>query len=148
MPESGALRRAFLHYAASPSAHPVTNLGKSRKACQRSSPQHGARRRSLTQEAAVEHGADYLIDVAVAAVAQGDGKLGRAARAAHVREVMRANGATGRRGRPMKGDTPRDARLVCYVERRVRDLIAEARGQGESYADVITRWAEQHGGPA
>ncbi len=97
---------------------------------------------------AVEHGADYLIDVAVAAVAQGDGKLGRAARAAHVREVMRANGATGRRGRPMKGDTPRDARLVCYVERRVRDLIAEARGQGESYADVITRWAEQHGGPA
>ena len=48
----------------------------------------------------------------------------------------------------MKGATPRDARLVCYVERRVRDLIAEARGQGESYADVITRWAEQHGGPA
>lgn len=97
---------------------------------------------------AAEHGADYLIDVAVAAVAQGEGKVARAARAAHVREIMRANGATGRRGRPMKGATRRDARLVCYIESRVRDLIAQARVEGESYADVITRWAEQHGGAA
>lgn len=94
---------------------------------------------------AAEHGADHLIDVAVCAIAKGRPKLARNARAAHVRELMRADGLTGRRGRPMKGRTRRDARLVVFIEQSVKDQIARSRGTGESYADVITRWATEHG---
>jgi hypothetical protein len=97
---------------------------------------------------AAEHGAEYLLDVATAAACKGDPKLARAARAAHTRALMRDAGMTGKRGRPMKGAKRRTARVTVYVEPEIRTLIEDARGPGESFADLITRWALAHGGEA
>jgi hypothetical protein len=94
------------------------------------------------------HGADFLIDVASSATHQGHPKLTRSARAAHTRAVLRDNGLTSPRGRPMKGSTRRTARLTLYVEPSVRDAFDSLRASGESRADLLTRWTVERGGAA
>ena len=43
--------------------------------------------------------------------------------------------------RPLKGGTPRDTPLRMKIERWVKDTVVDDAQDGESQADVITRWA-------
>lgn len=45
--------------------------------------------------------------------------------------------------RPLKGSTPRDTPLRMKIERWVKDTVVGDAQDGESQADVITRWAAE-----
>jgi hypothetical protein len=46
-------------------------------------------------------------------------------------------------GRPLRGETPRNTPIRASVEAWVKRTLLEDMREGESQADVLTRWAAE-----